>query len=45
MFVYTVFGSVLILFAIIGMIRYYGTSNFSALKVLLSTEASLQMSL
>ena len=43
-FVYTVAGSVLMLFAILTMIRYYGTANFSALRNFLMAESSSHIS-
>jgi NADH-quinone oxidoreductase subunit M len=43
MFVYTVLGSVLMLFAILTMINYYGVSSFTALKTFITTETSSQI--
>lgn len=44
-FVYTVVGSVLMLFAIIGILRYTGTANFLALKTLFAFQTNSELSL
>lgn len=44
-FMYTVAGSVLMLFAILSMIRYCGTANFLALKSILALQSSFELSI
>lgn len=44
-FVYTVVGSVLMLFAIVGILRYTGTANFLALKTLFAFQTNSELSL